>query len=501
MSESLGSATGNPRNKVALKVGHSLMDWIRLGNSGVDLTGTGGKLLKVTREELAKHRKEDDAWIAIRGNVYNITRYLDFHPGGVAELMKGAGIDGTELFNNVHPWVNFESLLSKCLVGRLVGGNDFLTPTAVFSPVETTQSPTNEQPKSPDAQSTSSAAPALPPPLSKVDWYQQTSFVTLVLYLQSPNIERIHLNCKCDKELWVFINGHWIGWRLSCDIKWPPLVTLPNNLKVEIKMSKDGPLWSDLPVLKSNAKPPPPKFAQVVVKAVQSVNYNVHLVELNYVEKVLEYVPLGWHQTFKANIKGNIVERQYTPIMRTSLTSDTTSADIILMVKAYPDGVFSSWITSGKANDALSASLPVGSFALSSLAETQHLVLVAAGTGITPMLRLLHWSLQPSKKVTVKLLFFNKMEKDIIWKQQFSLLMSTNSRFTVEHVLSDADVGWKGKRGWVTLQILQDILPDFSTSVPLPYFVCVCGPISFTQLTERYLQDMGYTALQYFCFR
>ena len=35
------------------------------------------------------------------GVVYNITAYLSFHPGSVAELMKGAGIDCTTLFNNV----------------------------------------------------------------------------------------------------------------------------------------------------------------------------------------------------------------------------------------------------------------------------------------------------------------------------------------------------------------------------------------------------------------
>ena len=32
---------------------------------------------------------------------YNITSYLFFHPGSVAELMKGAGIDCTVMFNNV----------------------------------------------------------------------------------------------------------------------------------------------------------------------------------------------------------------------------------------------------------------------------------------------------------------------------------------------------------------------------------------------------------------
>jgi cytochrome-b5 reductase len=60
---------GNPRNKVALKPGHSLMDWVRLGNSGVDLTGVGGVLRDVTPEQLASHSKKNDAWIAIRGKV------------------------------------------------------------------------------------------------------------------------------------------------------------------------------------------------------------------------------------------------------------------------------------------------------------------------------------------------------------------------------------------------------------------------------------------------
>lgn len=58
------------------------MDWIRLGSSGVDLTGTNGVITAVSHAELAKHNKPDDCWIALRGRVYNVTRYMDFHPGG-----------------------------------------------------------------------------------------------------------------------------------------------------------------------------------------------------------------------------------------------------------------------------------------------------------------------------------------------------------------------------------------------------------------------------------
>ena len=73
--------TGNPRNKTALKPGFSLMDWIRLTKSGKDLAGTGGRMLQVTSKELAKHNLRNDCWMALNGIVYNVTAYMDFHPG------------------------------------------------------------------------------------------------------------------------------------------------------------------------------------------------------------------------------------------------------------------------------------------------------------------------------------------------------------------------------------------------------------------------------------
>ena len=103
---------GNKRNKIALGKGCSLMDWIRLTKSGKDLTGVGGprvggKVREVTRQELRKHRKKQDAWMAINGAVYNVTHYMDYHPGGWDELVKGAGRDATDMFNEIHKYVRF----------------------------------------------------------------------------------------------------------------------------------------------------------------------------------------------------------------------------------------------------------------------------------------------------------------------------------------------------------------------------------------------------------
>lgn len=67
-------------------------------------------------------RKGKNAWGVWQGKVYNLTPYMKFHPGGVDELMKGAGRekDGERLFMEVHPWVNWEGLLGECMVGILV---------------------------------------------------------------------------------------------------------------------------------------------------------------------------------------------------------------------------------------------------------------------------------------------------------------------------------------------------------------------------------------------
>lgn len=47
------------------------------------------------------------------GMVYNVTPYMDYHPGGEDELMKAAGVDGTELFDQV--WKVMEQM-KHCLI-------------------------------------------------------------------------------------------------------------------------------------------------------------------------------------------------------------------------------------------------------------------------------------------------------------------------------------------------------------------------------------------------
>ncbi|KOS21657.1 Cytochrome b5 reductase 4 [Escovopsis weberi] len=118
------SKPDKPSRKVVLTPGHSPLDWARISGPNCDLRGVPAATpyLRVTPSMLRSKtgRKGKDAWMALSGRVYNVTPYAEFHPGGVPELMRGAGRDATKLFGEIHPWVNYETMLSACLVGLLV---------------------------------------------------------------------------------------------------------------------------------------------------------------------------------------------------------------------------------------------------------------------------------------------------------------------------------------------------------------------------------------------
>ncbi|KAG6120295.1 hypothetical protein E4U14_003780 [Claviceps sp. LM454 group G7] len=121
----LSSKPAKPSRKITLEPGHSPLDWARISGPNADLRGIQPpppSLLRVTPSMLKNQtgRRGKDAWMALNGRVYNVTPYAAFHPGGIPELMRGAARDGTKLFGEVHPWVNYETMLAACLVGVLV---------------------------------------------------------------------------------------------------------------------------------------------------------------------------------------------------------------------------------------------------------------------------------------------------------------------------------------------------------------------------------------------
>ena len=56
------------------------------------------KARKISMEEVKKHDTEEDAWIVVNGKVYDVTKFLDDHPGGPEVVTENAGTEATDAY-------------------------------------------------------------------------------------------------------------------------------------------------------------------------------------------------------------------------------------------------------------------------------------------------------------------------------------------------------------------------------------------------------------------
>ncbi|KAF8790342.1 cytochrome b5 reductase 4-like [Argiope bruennichi] len=561
----VSSAGGSPpgRNRVALKPGRSLMDWIRY-TSRNDVTGTDGKYLEISLRELARHNTRNDAWIALRGKVYNITHYLEFHPGGEDELMRGAGNDATELFNQVHRWVNAESMLQKCFIGILKKSWSFdvpkflplkqskvkhmktITVDSVDKECKTVSK--NESKEIPivsdiassemleemvtDIQRTTAGKSVWSlSPYSKSD----ASRVS-VRFDEDGNMMKLFINCSAlnlhglitdlvDRKLFIRINDSpekIISFEFPTAYEENFKVETEDNSFVEITLKKKykaviGKFTCDEVDSESSQVVPFQNIPWNVFEPSDElifwsckltrkipVNHNTFLFTFLLPPGTKMWVPLGSHVHIKSYIEGIEVIRSYTPVV-SSLDVETYMCDeldgcrLVLMIKIYPTGIMTPVINQCNLGESLWISNYAGNFSETLLLNCDSAIMLAAGTGITPMVRLINWILTAKdKKRSVLLLFFNKTEEDIIWKKELQICSEKYSKFQVVHILSEPSEIWTGFSGKINDDLMYQLL---TMKMPeLKQQIFVCGPSPFTEIALRCLEGLGYNQDDVYAF-
>lgn len=71
-----------------------------------------------TKDEVAQHNKASDVWIVLKNKVYNVTPYVEEHPGGTA-ILRNAGADSTAGFYGPQHPERVHDLIEDFYIGDL----------------------------------------------------------------------------------------------------------------------------------------------------------------------------------------------------------------------------------------------------------------------------------------------------------------------------------------------------------------------------------------------
>ncbi|XP_051143442.1 cytochrome b5-like [Andrographis paniculata] len=72
-----------------------------------------------TLEEVSKHNTKDDCWLVMFDKVYDVTKFLDDHPGGDEVLVTATGKDATDEFEDVGHSTTARTMLDEYYIGDI----------------------------------------------------------------------------------------------------------------------------------------------------------------------------------------------------------------------------------------------------------------------------------------------------------------------------------------------------------------------------------------------
>jgi cytochrome-b5 reductase len=183
-----------------------------------------------------------------------------------------------------------------------------------------------------------------------------------------------------------------------------------------------------------------------------------------------------------ATLNGKTVKRAYTP---SSLPGVTGHFD--LTVKRYETGLVSRYLHEQRIGDTVLMSGPnAGGHWVDGMAK--QVGFVAGGTGITPMISIIRWILANRIDAELFLIFANKTEADIIFRQEWERTVEERPNFHCHHLLENPPTGWTQGTGRVTPDVLRRHLPP-----PGPETcIFLCGPPPMVDAVEAMLLELGY---------
>ncbi|PYH88488.1 cytochrome b5 reductase [Aspergillus ellipticus CBS 707.79] len=463
--------------------------------------GANAQLVEYTLAEVAQHNRRGDIWVAIHGQVFDITKYLQDHPGGADVLLETAGSDATVAFEDVGHSEDSREILQEYLIGTLKGAKEFVPPQAVRVIAQDT-----EKVEPPASCSGGAIAGAL-------------GAVTTLLYIfgrKSPDVLDIR---RLFREILPrgfdgvglpgggFANG-FLAATIICGaiggmvahqaakftriesgfMHYPSHMRARKVIRVDPHLAKgflDPKEYQRLPLVnKDQLAPGVYRFLFALPDSKGTIG-----------------LPIGQHVAIRATVNGNLVSRSYTPV-----SNNLDVGRLELVVKCYPDGLLSGqYLANLTVGDEVEFRGPKGAMRYSRGLCTK-IGMVAGGTGITPMYQLIRAICEDDRDTTeISLIYANRSEGDILMREELEAFARKYPKnFKLWYMLDSAPEGWTYGTGYVNQTVLEERMPTPSDETK----VLLCGPPGMVNACKKTLAAMGFQAPgtiskmsdQIFCF-
>jgi ring-1,2-phenylacetyl-CoA epoxidase subunit PaaE len=194
----------------------------------------------------------------------------------------------------------------------------------------------------------------------------------------------------------------------------------------------------------------------------------------------------GQHLTLRTTIGGEEVRRNY------SLCTAPDEQDWMVTVKRIGGGLFSNWVGDQlKLGDVIDVMPPHGSFTTEfDGSNRRHLVGIAGGSGITPVMSLIRTTLKHEPQSCFTLLYGNRDSSSVIFLEALAALKDKHiGQFEIYHFLDAEEQDIELFNGMLDLARCDEAITNLVPDAPVVDGWFICGPGPMMDAAEGALLD------------
>ncbi len=205
-----------------------------------------------------------------------------------------------------------------------------------------------------------------------------------------------------------------------------------------------------------------------------------------------DYLP-GQYVALRTMLEGTEVRRSYSLCRPPEHRADGADTRLSVAVKRDEGGLFSTWAQTGlRPGYRIDVMSPQGTFTsgLDDL-DDRHIVGIAAGSGITPLMALAQTVLARSGTSRFTLLYTNRSTLDVMFLEELADLKDRYpTRLTLHHVLSREQRTAPVLSGRIDEEKLRTILATLIPPMSVDEWF-LCGPLALVDMCRAVLADVG----------